>query len=83
MDSASLIASLLCPSLILVALCYAALCAASPFGACRHCHGLGRVRLAKRRGGRPCRHCDATGIRIRYGRHLWNVAARTHRDGTR
>jgi hypothetical protein len=82
-DTASLIASLLCPSFVLIALCYAAVCAASPFGPCGRCNGLGRIRLDRRRGGRPCPRCDATGIRIRYGRHLWNLTARIHRDGTR
>ena len=82
MDSARMIASLLCPAVSLVALCYGLLCAASPFGRCRRCDGLGRIRSG--RGlGRPCRRCDAVGIRIRYGRHLWNVASRIHRDGTR
>lgn len=78
MDALSLIASLLCPTFVLFTLCYAALCAASPFGRCRRCSGLGRVRR-----GRLCRHCDATGLRIRFGRHLWNTVARIHRDGTR
>jgi hypothetical protein len=82
-DSASLIASLLCPAVVLFALCYAALCAASPFGSCRHCAGTGRRDAGRGRSRRPCRHCDATGLRIRYGRHLWNVAARIHRNGTR
>ena len=82
MDSLSLVAGLLCPIFVLFTLCYAALCAASPFGPCRRCNGLGRIRLGSRRG-RLCRHCNATGIRIRLGRHLWNQAARIHRDGTR
>ncbi len=82
MDSLSLIASLLCPTFALFTLCYAALCAASPFGPCRRCNGLGRIRPGTRRG-RLCRHCNATGIRIRLGRHLWNQAVRVHRDGTR
>lgn len=82
MDSLSLIASLLCPVLSVITFCYAALCAASPFGPCRRCNGVGRIRLGTRRG-RLCRHCNATGIRIRLGRHLWNAATRIHRDGTR
>lgn len=82
MDSLSLIASLLCPALSIITLCYAALCAASPFGPCRRCNGIGRTRLGIRRG-RLCRHCNATGIRIRLGRRLWNQAIRIHRDGTR
>ncbi|MFI1183364.1 hypothetical protein ACH4UT_27975 [Streptomyces sp. NPDC020799] len=68
-------------------LCYACLCAASPFGRCRKCHGLGFATKTDRKGrprrGRPCRRCDGHGIRIRTGRHLYNAAARLHRDGTR
>jgi hypothetical protein len=77
-----MIASLLCPSLASIALCYGLLCAASPFKRCRHCGGAGRL-MSRGRFGRPCSGCHAVGIRIRYGRHLWNVVARIHRDGTR
>lgn len=83
MDSLRLAASLLCSSTVLIALCYAALCAASPFGRCRRCDGIGRDRLHRRGTGRLCTHCDATGLRIRYGRHLWNLATRIHHDGNR
>ncbi|WP_424887428.1 hypothetical protein [Streptomyces sp. XH2] len=73
--------------LIIVTLGYAAMCAASPFGRCRKCRGLGFAMKADRKGrprrGRPCRRCDGHGIRIRVGRHLYNAAARLHRDGTR
>ena len=83
MDTARILASLLCPALIVITLGYAAVCAASPFRTCRRCSGTGR--RGKRVGlrSRPCRRCDATGIRIRYGRHLFNELARIHHDGTR
>ncbi|AEW95891.1 MULTISPECIES: hypothetical protein [Streptomycetaceae] len=73
--------------LLAVTLGYALLCAASPFGNCRKCRGLG-YRLTYDRKGRPrrgkhCRRCDGHGIRIRVGRHLFNLAARIHHDGTR
>ncbi|MCF3102958.1 hypothetical protein IPZ58_15360 [Streptomyces roseoverticillatus] len=69
-----------------VTLCYVAVCAASPFGRCRKCDGLG-FRLDHRRNGKPkrgkhCRRCDGHGIRIRFGRHLWNGWTRTYRQGT-
>ena len=83
MDSIRIVASLLCPVLAIVTIGYAAVCAASPFGTCRRCRGLGRIGAARGRRSRPCRRCDATGIRIRLGRHLYHQAVRIHRDGTR
>ncbi|MEV6793914.1 hypothetical protein AB0M87_18345 [Streptomyces sp. NPDC051320] len=73
--------------LLLITFCYASLCAASPFGDCRKCRGWGFATKTDRKGrakrGKDCRRCKATGKRIRIGRHLYNVAARLHRDGTR
>ncbi|MFD9499673.1 hypothetical protein [Streptomyces sp. NPDC060035] len=73
--------------LLAVTFCYIGLCAASPFGDCRKCRGWGFAMKIDRRGrtkrGKDCRRCKATGKRIRVGRHLYNVAARLHRDGTR
>jgi hypothetical protein len=72
--------------LLVVTLCYAALCAGSPFGRCRKCHGFGFATTTDRKGrprrGKDCRRCKATGYRIRIGRHLYNLAAALHRDGT-
>ncbi|MGI5469637.1 hypothetical protein [Streptomyces sp. CA-132043] len=72
---------------LIVTFSYGALCAASPFGDCRKCRGMGHALKTDRRGrlkrGKDCRRCKATGKRIRIGRHLFNVAARLHRDGTR
>jgi hypothetical protein len=66
---------------------YSGLCATSPFGPCRKCRGWGFEMKTDRKGrlkrGKDCRRCQATGRRIRVGRHLYNVAARLHRDGTR
>ena len=28
----------------------------------------------------PCRRCQGTGLRLRYGRRLWNYLARLNRD---
>ncbi|MGY4913944.1 hypothetical protein ACWD9K_01745 [Streptomyces sp. 900116325] len=73
--------------LLTVTLGYASLCAGSPFGDCRKCRGMGHQIKTDRKGrtkrGKDCRRCKATGKRIRVGRHLYNVAARLHRDGTR
>ncbi|WP_327269021.1 hypothetical protein OG233_16105 [Streptomyces sp. NBC_01218] len=73
--------------LLLLTLSYSGLCAVSPFGDCRKCRGWGFATKTDRKGrtkrGKDCRRCKATGKRIRIGRHLYNVAARLHRDGTR
>ena len=83
MDLVRVVASLLCLTLAAVTLCYAAVCAASPFGICRRCAGRGRLGTGRGLRSRACRRCDATGIRIRFGRRLFNDLARVHRDGTR
>ncbi|MGW7514623.1 hypothetical protein ACWGJ2_03405 [Streptomyces sp. NPDC054796] len=74
-------------ALVAATLCYAAICAVSPFGRCRKCSGLGfqlrHSRTGKPRRGKHCRRCHGDGIRIRTGRHLYHLAARLHRDGTR
>ena len=73
--------------LMFITLGYASLCAVAPFGNCRKCRGWGFAMKTDRKGrakrGKDCRRCKATGKRIRIGRHLYNVAARLHRDGTR
>ncbi|MFE6001460.1 hypothetical protein ACFQ6C_32105 [Streptomyces sp. NPDC056454] len=73
--------------LMFITLSYASLCAASPFGNCRKCRGWGFAMKTDRKGrakrGKDCRRCKATGKRIRIGRHLYNVAARLHRNGNR
>ncbi|MFF6955397.1 hypothetical protein [Streptomyces sp. NPDC008317] len=73
--------------IVIAGLCYAALCAASPLGSCRKCHGFGFKVKQNRRGrivrGRECRRCRGYGQRIRVGRHLYNVATRLYREGVR
>ncbi|MCA2215813.1 hypothetical protein [Jidongwangia harbinensis] len=83
MDLIHIAASLLCPVLTAITFCYAVVCAVSPFGTCRRRAGLGRIGITRGVRSRPCRRCDATGIRIRLGRHLYHEATRIHRDGTR
>ncbi|MEV7198894.1 hypothetical protein [Streptomyces griseoluteus] len=72
--------------LIAVTLGYGGLCAASPFGDCRRCHGMGHALKHDRKGrlkrGKDCRRCRATGKRIRAGRWLYNRWARIYRAGT-
>ncbi|WP_329023346.1 hypothetical protein [Streptomyces sp. NBC_00690] len=73
--------------LAMITFCYASLCAASPFGTCRRCNGLGFALTANRKGkpkrGKTCRRCKGHGKRIRAGRWLYNRATRTYRAGTR
>ncbi|MEW1720848.1 hypothetical protein [Streptomyces sp. NPDC093109] len=73
--------------LLAITLCYGGVCAVSPFGTCRKCRGFGFAMTTDRKGrakrGKHCRRCDGTGKRIRTGRHLYHLAARLHRDGTR
>jgi hypothetical protein len=72
--------------LLAVTFCYSGLCAASPFGDCRKCRGMGHQLKHDRKGrlkrGKDCRRCRATGKRIRVGRWLYNRAARIYRAGT-
>lgn len=75
------------PGFLFVTLGYVALCAVSPFGACRKCRGFGFQVKTNRRGkvrrGRDCRRCQGHGRRIRIGRRLYNRTSRIHREGTR
>jgi hypothetical protein len=83
-DSVRVIASILCPALTVVTLCYVAMCAAWPFGACRRCDGGGKLRnpLA-RRMSRLCPRCDGTGRRVRIGRRIYEYARREHTRGAK
>lgn len=76
------------PGLILLTLCYAALCAKRPYGVCRKCRGWGSKIYTSRftgrlKRGRVCRRCRGYGCRLRIGRRLYNAVARLRRDGTR
>ncbi|WP_372407749.1 hypothetical protein [Streptomyces luteireticuli] len=72
-------------TLILLTLGYIGVCAVSPWKTCRRCDGLGFQLTHTKRGkpqrGKHCRRCDGHGIRIRRGRHLYNLWARTYRTG--
>jgi hypothetical protein len=72
-------ASALVLFLLIVTVGYLLTCAIWPFGTCRRCHGDGTLR-GPLGGRRYCRRCQHTGLRIRVGRHLWNVLARLYRD---
>jgi len=80
----SILAAIAC--LLAVTLGYGGLCAASPFGRCRKCNGLGFQLRHDRRGtprrGKHCLRCKGHGLRIRVGRWIFNRAAALYRDGT-
>jgi len=69
------LAALLGLCLTAVTLCYALLCAASPWGRCARCRGTG--------GRRHCPPCHGTGLRPRLGRQALTHLRRLHHDGTR
>ncbi|MEW1719616.1 hypothetical protein [Streptomyces sp. NPDC093109] len=76
------------PILIVLTLCYALLCAASPYGTCRKCEGWGHAIVRARRSGRlkrgrQCRRCSGYGTRLRVGRRVYNGVTRLHDNGTR
>jgi DnaJ-class molecular chaperone len=66
---------------LLFTLGYAAVCAAQPFARCHKCNGFGFATTTNRRG-KTCRRCAGHGIRIRRGRHLWNLWRTTYTRGT-
>ncbi|GAA3765916.1 hypothetical protein [Micromonospora maritima] len=77
MTTIALLASL---TILGYALCYLAVCAASPWARCRRCHGrrYHRMAIGTRR---DCRRCDGTGIRVRIGRRLLDYIRAEYRGG--
>lgn len=74
------LAVLLLP-LLIVTLGYIGTCVIWPFKACRRCHGTGRLHSALLLGAyRLCPHCEATGLRLRIGRRVWNAYRHLHHD---
>ncbi|MGD6753813.1 hypothetical protein [Streptomyces sp. BH105] len=71
--------------LLVITLGYVAVCAGSPYGDCRKCHGMGHAIKTDRKGrpkrGKDCRRCHGYGKRIRVGRHLFNLWLRIYREG--
>lgn len=61
-------------ALMIITLCYAALCAVAPFGKCVRCRG---------ERGRACPGCDGSGYRTRLGRRLYHWARAEHGRGNR
>lgn len=79
MDPVTPLASALLILAPLFTLGYLFSCAIWPYKACRRCGGIGSI--AGPFGGiRLCRHCDATGLRLRIGRRIWNAFRRLYRD---
>jgi len=59
----------------IVTICYALLCAASPWGTCVRCRPGG--------ANRTCRACNGTGMRPRLGWQAYAYLRRLYWDGTR
>lgn len=67
--------------LLIVTLGYIGTCVIWPFKACWRCHGTGRLHSPLLLGAyRLCPHCDATGLRLRIGRRVWNAYRHLHHD---
>jgi hypothetical protein len=58
---------------LLFTLGYILTCWIWPFRACRHCGGTGRIQSPFLRAIRLCPSCEATGLRLRFGRRIWNA----------
>lgn len=72
------------PGLLFITLCYGLLCAASPYGDCRKCGGLGfklrHTRSGKTKRGKTCHRCHGHGKRARIGRLAFNYVHRLYRE---
>jgi hypothetical protein len=79
MDILSALASVLFLPALLVTAGYLLTCVVWPFKACRVCRGRGQF-YGFMGGIRLCGACDATGIRLRFGRRLINAAGRLYRE---
>lgn len=64
---------------IVVTVGYILLCAVWPFTHCRRCRGAGRHR-GPLRGIRLCHRCQGSGLRLRWGRRVWNSTRRLYRE---
>lgn len=73
------LASTLLTTAPLITLGYLVQCLIWPFKACRRCAGGGQLH-GPFRGIRLCGHCDGTGLRLRFGRRVWNAFRRLYRD---
>ncbi len=68
--------------LALITFGYVLVCAVWPYRPCRRCGGTGKLHGGF--GGiRYCPRCNHTGLRLRLGRHLYNLLRRAEREGNR
>ncbi|ONI72708.1 hypothetical protein ALI144C_42605 [Actinosynnema sp. ALI-1.44] len=79
MDILTSLASALFVPALLVTAGYLFTCVFWPFKACRVCRGHGQV-YGLFGGIRLCAVCDGTGLRLRLGRRLINLAGRLYRE---
>lgn len=64
---------------IMLTLGYFLVCRFWPYTNCRRCHGTGTCRAPIGRARRLCPRCEATGLRLRAGRHALNYLTRLYR----
>ncbi|GAB3914626.1 hypothetical protein GCM10029964_126430 [Kibdelosporangium lantanae] len=64
---------------VVATLGYSLSCAFFPYKSCRYCRGYGKFRSSFLGGIRLCRACKGTGLRLRFGRRVYNALARTTR----
>ena len=57
-------------------------CLVWPFGKCRRCKGLGKLKSPFGKAYRHCGKCDGSGLRVRLGRHVINHIRATRGAGT-
>lgn len=60
---------------------YLLTCAIWPFGKCRRCKGLGKLKSPFGSAFRHCGRCQGSGLRVRLGRHFINHLRATHKAG--
>lgn len=83
LDPVTLLAITTTTIALIVAFRYGIACWIRPFGTCRKCQGKRHLPNRIGRGTHECRRCKGTGLRLRWGRHLFNFVRRLHSDGTR
>ncbi len=52
---------------------YVAACTWWPFTRCGRCRGTGKLRSPTGKAWRPCRPCDGSGTKVRFGRRVYEA----------
>jgi len=62
---------------------YVLSCAFFPFRNCGHCKARGRFSRKDGKVHRPCWWCGGRGMKLRYGRRVWNYFAKARKKAKR